>query len=328
MVRDFCKWVPADYLPYVAYVDAEGHPQDWMFDTIALCPQGTTPTQHSFGHNTPDKATNLADWQWYLDEAFEPGRQLDALEAAVGQAKTALGDPDYKVNVILTLVNASPAQRDFGDPWGRGKSLNFDYRQVGPGPALANRLLAEEWLVSEFLRRWEERGYQHLRLVGFYWHPESIGFRYSPNDDEFVRGVADLVHARGLKFYWIPFYGAEGSYDWHKYGFDLAVLQPNYMFSDTQEERLQVTSQIAQALGMGIELEKHWNSNWTELRKWTDYLNGGRKYSYIDTVVAYYQGFKDFGRAAAADPATRRLFYDFVYQFIKGTYQPPQLMTL
>lgn len=321
------KWVAADYLPYVAYVDEAGQPQDWMFDTIALCPQGTTPTQHSFGLNTPDKATNLADWQWYLNEVFEPGHQLDALEAAVAQAKAALGDPDYKVNVILTLVNASPAQPDFGDPWGHGKSLNFDYRKIGPGLALANRLSAEEWLLSEFLRRWEERDYQHLRLVGFYWHPESIGFRYSPNDDEFVRGVADLVHARGLKLYWIPYYGAEGSYDWHKYGFDVAVLQPNYMFSDTQEERLQVTSQIAQILGMGVELEKHWNSNWTELSKWIDYLNGGVKYSYIDTVVAYYQNYKDFGRAALTDPGTRKLFYEFVYQFIKGTYHPWQLMT-
>ena len=319
------EWTAQDYLPYVAYVSEDGKPLDWMFDTILLCPQSATPSGHVLSSNSPGKAADRADWEWYLNEAFRPGYQLDALEEAAGQAKEALNAPGYRVKVILTLVNAPPIQRQFGDVNGDGQPESFDYRQVGREQALAHRLAAEKWLFNEFWRRWQERGYQHLELIGFYWHPESIGFADSPDDELFVQEVAKMVHERGLKFFWIPYFGAAGSYDWYRYGFDVALLQPNYMFSESEEVRLRITADIAQALGMGVEIEKHWNEGLPELRKWFDYLNGGVKYGYINAVNGYYQGFKDFGRAATSDPGTRRLYYELVYQYIRGTYEVRQL---
>lgn len=319
------EWSPKDYLPYVAYLSEEGKPQDWMFDTLLLAPQSATLTNHKFHGVTLSDSTDKKDWEWYLDETFRPGLQLDALEEAARQAKEALGDPNHKVKVLLTLVNASPAKRAFGDVDGDGKVENFDYRQVGRETALANRVAAERWLVSEFLRRWKERGYKHMELIGFWWHPEYIGFAHSPDEDQFVREVGKLVREQGLKFYWIPFYGSEGSYDWFNYGFDAAMLQPNYMFTDADEGRLKITADIAKAMGMGVEMEKHWNSGYVEMEKWLNYLTGGVKYGYMNTLVGYYQGFKDFGRAATSDRASRRLYYDFVYQFIKGKYDPSAL---
>ncbi|MBE3584375.1 MAG: DUF4855 domain-containing protein [Limnochordaceae bacterium] len=319
------EWTANDYLPYVAYLSEEGQPQDWMFDTVLLSPQSATPSQHVLSSNDPKKMADKKDWEWYIDETFRAGYQLDALDQAVAQAKQVLNQPDYKVKVILSLINAPAGQRNFGDLDGDGQPESFDFRQVGREAALANRLAAEKWLMDEFLTRWQQKGYKNLELIGFYWHPEGISFSDSPDDDEFVRQVAGLVHQHGLKFYWIPYFGSAGSYDWKNYGFDVAMLQPNYMFSDSTEERVRICAEIAQALGMGVEMEKHWNEGISEVRKWLDYLNGGVKYGYIQAVTGYYQGFKDFGRAAASDPGSRRLYYDYVYQFIHGTYQTVNL---
>lgn len=322
------RWTARDYLPYVAYISEDGTPQDWMFDSILLAPQSSTPSGRGLVGDKAGAAANQEDWQWLLEETFLPGYQLDALQEAAHQAKQALGDPDYKVKVFLTLPYPSPFQKAFGDLDGDGVAESFSWSdaKVGPEKALENRVAAVKWLLDEYLRRWQEKRYPDLELAGFWWHREAILFEHSPNDDELIRRVAGLVHQAGLKFIWIPYYGAAGSYDWWEYGFDAAILQPNYMFSDVGRERLEVTANIARTLGMGIEMEKHWEGGWGQLQKWIDYLAGGVEYGYMqNAVIGYYQGFKDFGEAAMSDVATRRLYYDFVYQFIKGTYVPVKL---
>lgn len=40
----------------------------------------------------------------------------------------------------------------------------------------------------------------------------------------------------------------------------------------------------------------------------------------MNGLVAYYQNIKDFGRAAATFDK-RTLYYDYVYQFVKGEYE-------
>ncbi|MBE3577190.1 MAG: DUF4855 domain-containing protein [Limnochordales bacterium] len=322
------RWTARDYLPYVAYLSEDGKPQDWMFDSILLAPQGSTPSGRGLVGDKPGAAANMEDWQWLLDETFMPGHQLDALQEAAHQAKQALGDPDYKVKVFLTLVYPSPFQNAFGDLDGDGVPESFAWSdpKVGPEKALENRVAAVKWLLDEYLRRWQEKQYPDLELVGFWWHRESILFQNSPNDDELVRQVADLVHQAGYKFIWIPYYGAAGSYDWWEYGFDAAILQPNYMFADVGRERLELAARIARTLGMGIEMEKHWLGGWNELQKWIDYLAAGVEQRYMqEAVIGYYQNYKDFGEASHSDIGTRRLYYDFVYQFIKGTYVPIKL---
>ena len=101
------------------------------------------------------------------------------------------------------------------------------------------------------------------------------------------------------------------------------MLQPSYMFSDSEEDRVRNAAHLASYLGMGVEMEKHWNDTLVERNKWRDYLNGGVKYGYINAVVGYYQNYKDFARAALSFDR-RTLYYDYVYQFVKGTYKIPE----
>lgn len=318
------EWTAADYLPYVAYVDEKGEAVDWMFDTVLLTPQGSTPTGRKLAGNTPDTAATAEEWRWYVEETFRPGRQVEALNEAAAAVKKALGDPNYKVKVILTLPNPSPAQADFGSLEPEGTPLNLDWQRVGIERSVENRLTAVRWLLDSLLERWNDLAPEHLELIGFWWHMESVGFADAPQEDVFLNRVGDMVRARGYRFFWIPYYGAPGSYDWHNYGFDAAILQPNYMFADVDETRLRLTAQIARTLGMGVEMEKHWNFSIDTVYRWVDYLDGGAKYGYDAAVIGYYQNYKDFGRAGTvSDQTARTLFYDYVYDFINGRFAPP-----
>ncbi|MDD2431985.1 MAG: DUF4855 domain-containing protein [Firmicutes bacterium] len=313
-------WSCFDYVPYVSYISEESMPTDWFFDTILMSPQGDTPSGNKLYATDPSHAATIEDWIWYVEETFLPKKQIPALNKAVEICGNLLQDHDHKVKVILSLVNPSPFQSDFGALEKGGESLNFNYQSVGNEQALENRLTAVKWLIDQLIDGFEKAGTENLELIGFYWHPESIGYCQSPNDDEFVRKVSELVHEKDLKFFWIPFYGAIGSYDWHNFGFDVAILQSNYIFSDTGEERLRETARIANYFGMGIEMEKHWFDTSVERNKWRDSLNGGVKYGYMNAVVGYYQNFKDFSRATT-DYNKRSLYYDYVYQFVKGEYR-------
>lgn len=313
-------WHSLEYLPYITYISEEAVPIDWMFDTVLLCPQGTTPSGKQLNATKISEAATIVDWKWFLEETFRPNQQIAALNQAVGIGQKLLNEPNKKIKVILTLINPSPLQRKFGSLEVSGEILNFDWNQVGIEQALKNRLSAIEWLMDQLLTRWEAENHENLELIGFYWHPEAIGFQFSPKEDTFINRVADLVHKRGLKLFWIPFYGAEGSYNWQQYGFDVAILQPNYMFSEVGEERLKLVFEIASTLGMGVEIEKHWADGKREREIWQNYLRYGVKYGYSEAICAYYQGFKDFERAAL-NYNTRFLYYESVYQFIKGKYQ-------
>ncbi len=313
-------WYSLEYLPYITYISEEAVPIDWMFDTVLLCPQGTTPSGRNLNATKVSEAATIDDWKWYLEETFRPNQQISALNQAVGIGQKLLNEPDKKIKVILTLINPSPLQQKFGSLKVSGESLNFDWNQIGIEQSLKNRLSAIEWLMDELLTSWEAENPENLELIGFYWQPEAIRFQFSPKEDIFINKVADLVHKRGYKLFWIPFYGAEGSYNWQQYGFDVAILQPNYMFSEVGEERLKLAFEIASSLGMGVEIEKHWVDGKREREIWQNYLIYGVKYGYSDAVCAYYQGFKDLERAAL-NYNTRFLYYESVYQFIKGKYQ-------
>jgi hypothetical protein len=79
------------------------------------------------------------------------------------------------------------------------------------------------------------------------------------SDAGVVRRVAREVHARSLRFLWIPYYDAEGWERWHKLGFDEAWVQPNYFFNrDVPASRLDSAAARAVERGMGLEIEFDW----------------------------------------------------------------------
>lgn len=316
-------WTKQDYRPYVVYVDRNDKAQDWMFDTVLILAQGSTTSGRSFVL-APPKAipANMADWLEFADWLFRPGYQLDALNQAVAEAKAELKNPNYKLKVILDVLYTNPYQKNFGDVNGDGVSENID-ASAGVEEQLKNRTAVTKWFVDLLVKRWKEAKLdENLELIGFWWHRESVPYMHSETEERAIQMAADVIHQAGYKFFWIPFAHAEGFLDWRQLGFDASMIQPNYMFAEVDKTRLKSIADIAAQTGQGIEVEKHWFTQETQERKWIDTLNAGVKYGFMKSaLISYYQNVKDFRNAAySKDPRTREIYYDWLYEFVKGTY--------
>ncbi|MGE5623560.1 MAG: DUF4855 domain-containing protein [Methanocella sp.] len=315
-------WTKQDYRPYVVYVDENDKARDWMFDTVLIPAQGSTTSGRSFVVAPPKaQPANAADWLEFADWLFKPGFQLDALNQAVADAKVERKDPGRKVKVILDILYTNPYQTDFGDVNGDGKSENLD-ASAGVEEQLANRTAVTKWFLELLTKRWQEAKLDNLELIGFWWHRESVPYEVSDTEERAIRMATDVIRQAGYKSFWIPYAHAQGFLDWKQVGFDASLVQPNYMFADVDKVRLKSVAEIAAQTGQGLEMEERMTGQELEEQKWLDYLNAGVRYGYMkNALIAYYQNVKDFRYAAyAKDARKRQLYYDYVYEFVKGIY--------
>lgn len=318
-------WRPANFLPYVAYVDPAGQPRDWFYDAFLFLMYGGAPSKQTY----IDGATNRRDWEYYLDEEFSPDRELAALDQTVRDAAKRMGTKPPKVPVIAMIPYPSLKQKDFGDADGDGASESLATDD--------GRRKAVAWFLRTFLERWNKASFQHLKLWGFYWMNEGI----SAPDEAIVRLTAGEIHALGYKFHWIPWFNAPGVEKWRELGFDLTIMQPNYAFMPPaglrrvpDENRLTAAANICRRLGMGVEMELNMGLDMEarksagvdprdriNLRLYLDHgddtLDGYQR----GAVRAYFQGYNAIaGLSASSDPELRGL-YDDLYRFHKGTYE-------
>ncbi len=256
----------------------------------------------------------MADWRHALDEWFAPGRDLPALQEAVTEARANLGAPPTPRAVVLSLHYPSAEAHEFGDVDGDGRSEDL----AVPG----DRARAVAWHVDEAIRRFEAAAFPDLVLWGFYWMREDI----DAEDEEAAREAAAIVHARGYRMLWIPYYRATGFERWRTLGFDAAILQPNYAFvgqhgGRIRNDRLLETAALARRYGMGFEMEA--GSVVTEPRDrevYLDYLAYaadplGR---YRGAARAWYQGHDLLrGLAESPEPGARDA-YDRTCELIGG----------
>ncbi len=76
------------------------------------------------------------------------------------------------------------------------------------------------------------------------------------SDTLLIREVASVVHSQGFLFFWVPYYNAPGRDTWKELGFDVAWLQPDYMFyPQVPTQRLDSAVMLAFKGGLGIDLE-------------------------------------------------------------------------
>lgn len=296
-------------IPYLAYVDQEGNIKDVMFDSYLFLLSGGFPSGLSGWSDS-----KASDWLWTISDLFTENENILALEEAAGIVKDALGlDEDYKYGFTVTLYYPNSERTDFGDIDGDGvvDGLTTD----------ENRLRALEWYMETFEAKLGEYDFENIEFVGYYWYDESI----YPQDNApyIVTETSKIVHERGYDFFWIPYYVASGFSAWDSYGFDVACMQPNYVFKEeVPYSRIPQAAYLTQLYGMGIEIEISGKSFTSDVlyRKYMEYLSGGVLYGYMkDCVHMYYQDvFVYYDAACAKDPSVR-LIYDYTYQFIKGT---------
>ena len=295
------------FLSYAGYVDKEGKILDTMFDGFLFLP--TTGSLPSGGK--PYENSVKSDWDYLLNSVFAKDINLDALNQAVGEIKSALNLPDYKVMVYYTILYPTTSVSNFGDVDGDGVSENF----ANP----ADKAKAIKWYVDEFIKRFSDGNYENLQLAGFYWFHETIN--RNENDLETIRATSDIVHELGYQLFWIPYFSANGYMQWSMYGFDAVCLQPNYAFyADVPADRIAEAAAIAKEYNMCIEIEINSPAlgDSVYFQRYMDYLAGGIIYGYMtDSIHMYYQSVMDIYKASKSESAKTRLIYDYTYQFIK-----------
>ena len=299
-----------DLLPYTAYLDTKGNIKDFFFDSYLFLPcmdYGPSGARMHLDEGNPTKAI---DWTSYVDDTFAKGANVDALEKAYGTTKKALGDTDSKAGVFFTLLYPGKKATNFGTLGGR--SLNFS--------KMEDRKYAVKWMIDEQMARFEQAGYQHLDLVGFYWLEEYIA---AGDDAEILKYAADYLHSKGLKFIWIPWYKANGYERWESFGFDVACMQPNLMWIGYNDPT-RVKSSIAASEQYGLSMEMECDGRvYTDeyFARYLNYLEGGLNSSMMNAVKMYYQDGKTavYYKACYSTDQRYRLVYDLTYKYAKKT---------
>lgn len=330
LIYTHSDWLVGEALPYVAYAPRKNPSrleiprwEDWFFDTfLFLALQSPDGKQYVSTANGAAPAT-WDDWLGFLDRLFTPNQQLDAFDQAVARAKQTIDDPNYKAKVVVMIPYPIPSTLDFGDVDGSGRSLSFGAYPQGQEAQRQARFAAIEAYVRELERRWQERGFAHLELVGMYWLAEEIN---GYEDLYLVQDVSALLREKGLKLFWIPYFGASGWARWEEAGFDVAIYQPNYMFNDAVPlSRLEQAAEQARQYGLGVEIEADATvlTSAERRERYLAYLRAGVELGFMNSSIhAYYQDRRVLVEAwISTNPAVRRL-YDATYEYVKGVYEP------
>ena len=344
-----------EYLTAIAYVDEAGVPQDWLFDDVTVMGHYYTAkgtfNSYKAGYTQGKYYANQSDWYQWLCYAFgkDPNGidlsysgnsviNLEALEEAARTAKEALNDPDYKVGVKLVLYPAVEYQEN----WGTINGETIDFTVAGCGSeskALANRTKAYQWYIDQAVTMWENAGFEHLELTGFYYYEETIHESTDRIAKAATQALTDIVHTHvtpitntksafdsrvggRLYIYQLPFYQSEGYWNWAEYGFDYALMQPNYSFYDMYTlTQLKECADLCTYYGLGMQMEFGGTASTEYHKKFEDYLNYGKEYGYQSAVVSWYMSTWGCYSMAYNSNGTRYL-YDGVYDFVKGQTIP------
>ncbi|MBR4799927.1 MAG: DUF4855 domain-containing protein, partial [Clostridia bacterium] len=310
-----------EYLPYVAYLDTEGNITDTLFDGFLYLPYT------KFNYST--EARNADGWRFYVDDIYYPDRNMAALNEAVGQVKNALGKYDYKVavytSVLYTFQKTNEGQPNkFGDIDGDGVDEDIT--------KLEDRKKAIKWIMDEEYARFRNGGYGNLDFKGFYWFEEHVDYS-DPHELTLIRFASDYAHSLGVKLFWIPYHLASGYSDWKTLGFDMACMQPNYMFhADASVNVLYTNAEKTRLLGMCVEMELSGVTNRSNASKFEEYMIAGAQTGYMNSVKVYYQDGVPgaFSQACYSDDEFTRKVYDDLYLYAKEKLEvvKPEEITL
>lgn len=304
-------------LPLVAHLSPAGRVlgpflQSFLF-LSAAAPSGATyanPHGRQLG-------SDMADWRAFLRTTFQVG--LPALDRAVATARPAFRGPVRPLDIFLMVPYPARTVTAFGTVGGHALNLAHE----------ADREAALRWYVQAAEAGWRAAHLPGLRLAGFYWMREDA----VPYQATEIHALAADIHPDGLRLLWIPCKSATYAGNWASYGFDAAVLQPNYYEDGNRSvygrpTSLAWTANFAQLYHMGVELELSdaVTSSLVSERRFYAYLRQGAPLGYErNALIAIFQGTGAISRLAN-DPARYWLYSD-LYLFTQGRPIPLHLFT-
>ena len=298
-----------EYLPHLVYFDRAGKPVDTFFDGFLYLPYSL------YTYSTLYKCAS--GWNYYIDNVFRKGYNLDALSEATHKAGELLGIPDHKVKVYFSILHTNVAYGEHPDSFGDidGDGVDEDMN------VLSDRIKAIKWCIDTQIERFRACGYDNLELCGFYWFEELINYR-DPLEKDSLKFAVDYLHSMGLKIFWIPFFQAQGFRDWEENGFDIASMQPNYgVRANVRPFRLYQNAAMAKKYGLAVEMEIcRLEEEFVE--RFRQYMDCGAETGYMNTVKMYYQNGVPgvIYESYKSEDDNLRSLYDDLYLFAKEKY--------
>jgi len=294
---------------YIAHIKPDGAPDAWFFNTVLILAL-TAESQRGFEPNHGNGPATAEDWRHYLDQRLFGGlSELAELEKAVQETGRQLGDRRRTVRVVIGIPYPDPRATAFGRLDDQPLDLSRE----------EDRAAAVRWYVRQVSRRWTAGHFERLRLAGFYWVREEV-----PDQDQaLLKQASRLVANQLLPFYWIPYFGSEGSNRWRELGFDIAIQQPNYFFYEVPPERIEEAATFARQHFMGIEMEmdRRVISSEEKRARYRRYLEGGVETGYLHSgVLAWYDDTALLECGRSQETSIRKV-YDDTYRFVTGQYR-------
>ena len=326
-------------------LDAKGHPKDWLFDTliVLMAPpsrnslgadvnRGTTMCGEGNFYAVPaPNPTRKQDWDEILEALFEPTGFLAACDRALGKLTERLGPPPHKRNVIIGLPYPNINEVMFGSLEEDEPNLNFSTVNQNLQQATEQRLEAERWFVWQTHERWNGAKFSNLNLLGFYWIFETVYRSWNIDDHYLLKELRRNINQLGYRLVWIPFWASYNVHlldDYQNYYFDIAFLQPNYMFYH-EIRGVKEAAEAARARGAGVELEYYLHLNEPiqttveRHQRFKEYLDGGVQFGYMtESACAYFIGGINSMLDLYRHPSSlERQTYEALCAFVKGTYK-------
>ncbi len=297
-------WTPGSFNYYLAYIDRNGVPKDWLFDGFLLMAIAA-PSRNNFwdGLATPE------DWDWWLERLFANNEQLEALDHDAGVLKGSLGDPGPRK--IIISVPRPPVRSTHSE-----------------------QLSVIRNFADRCIEKFAAKNFRNLVLDGFYWFYESV----EGKDGELVNALHAHLHDKGLRLYWIPFDNGHTNRkhvkDWQAgtLRLDGLWLQPNFFWAERanhyDEQDLDDTASFARSAGAGVEMEfDHgvYASGW-KLGRYSHYLNSAGVYGISGKPTIFYDGYKGYIACGESRNPVERSIYDDLYWYTRGMYLPKNVI--
>jgi len=294
-------WTPDQIASYI--YRQEGKRTDFLFDGFLFIEfKDGKGKDYSIGYEKAHAGKD--EWSWLLDRNFEKGKAIHALNHVLKGLDKKGQRPKHKRKVVLTLPEPILDQKDWGSLDGR--LLRFDSDD--------DRLAACKWYIDEALNRWDKAGFDQLELSGFYWVAEQ-----SSGGQQLIPKIAAYIKEKCKKFYWIPYWQAEGHGAWELAGFDAAYQQPNHFFEEhIPDHRIDEACQFAKKHRMGMELEFDMRVEQPAFeRRLQAYLDSFEKNGVLtQSAMAYYEGGDGIMKLATHQDLKMRKLYKKIADII------------
>lgn len=292
------------FRPYVSVENKKGT-QDWLFDTFLFLELiDNDKYLYYYRGLDPQKYATKIEWKRVLENYFIKDQAISALDKQISNIKNINNQPDVKRNVVIAIPDPILDQKNWGEI--NGKTLDFANHN--------DRLNACKWYIDYAEKLFKQLAPQNLELIGFYWTLEGRMTHMVP----ITSMVADYLHKKKYKFYWIPYFNSQEYSLWREFGFDKAYLQPNYLQrEEVTVDRLDTTINRAVKHGLGLEMElnnlviKQWGDRAYRMVEYMDFFQKRGVWNSMD--VAYFQGgFTLYNLFNSKDTNDNKLYYQLV----------------